>query len=264
MNEQHYNASCGAAGALASQIPIERRGKINHEYLPSSNDGCGTGGSSQLANMIPAEGNLVEVSEDPLDLISRVATRLKSIWLRRTYRFAEFGRNVAIRGSCDIKRSMSPGIALGDEVYLGPYVWLNVIGSSQGPEPKIVIGGGSEIGRRSTISARNEIILEGNALLAPSVLIMDHNHEFSNIESPIHSQGVTSGGRIFIGRNCWLGYGAVIVCNRGQLTIGRNSVVAANAVVTKSFPPYSVIGGNPANLLKTYDPESKAWIRANE
>jgi acetyltransferase-like isoleucine patch superfamily enzyme len=101
-------------------------------------------------------------------------------------------------------------------------------------------------------------------LLAPSVLIMDHNHEFYDTELPIHAQGITEGGKIVIERNCWLGHGAVIVCNYGELRIGRNSVVGANAVVTKSFPPFSVIAGNPARLLKTYDPQTQKWSKPHE
>ena len=79
---------------------------------------------------------------------------------------------------------------------------------------------------------------------------MDHNHEFSDIEKPIHAPCDTSGGRVLIERNCWLGIGAVIAAGAGDLNLGRNSVVGANAVVTQSFPPFSVIAGNPAKLIR--------------
>jgi acetyltransferase-like isoleucine patch superfamily enzyme len=93
---------------------------------------------------------------------------------------------------------------------------------------------------------------------------MDHNHEYSDPTCPIHAQGVTEGGRIVIGRNCWLGYNSVIFCGKGELTLGQNSVVGANAVVTRSFPPFSVVAGNPARLIKRYDPELQRWIRVDE
>jgi acetyltransferase-like isoleucine patch superfamily enzyme len=141
---------------------------------------------------------------------------------------------------------------------------MNVVTAAEGNEPRIVVGRGCEIGRRATISCRNQIVLEADVLLAPSVLIMDHNHEFSDVYRPIHAQGETPGGTIVIERNCWLGHCATILSNHGELRLGRNSVVGAGAVVTRSFPPFSIVGGNPARLLKTFDQQSGQWIKPRE
>lgn len=206
----------------------------------------------------------IAITEASFVSVSRIATKLNSIWLRHTYPFAEFGRGVSVHYSCEIGRSRSSEIRLGDGVYLAPGVWLDVAPGSPGPEPKIVIGNGCAIGRRCTMLARNQIVLEADVLLGPSVLITDHDHEASNLEKPAHAPDAVPGGRIFIGRNCWLGIGAVIACGSGDLTIGRNSVVGANAVVSQSFPPFSVIAGNPAKLVKTYDLQTGKWVRPHE
>ncbi len=202
--------------------------------------------------------------EDPLQFFPRLCTWLHTRWLRLTYPFCEFGKGVSITHSCEILRSIAAEIAISDNVYLAPDVWLNVVPGPSGPEPKIVLGKRCGIGRRSMISAKNQIVLGEDVLFAPAVLIMDHNHEFSDVSQPITVQGVTPGGKIRIEKNCWLGYGAVVLCGSGQVTIGRNSVIGANCVVTRSVPPYSIMAGNPAKLIKMYDPESKKWVKPTE
>jgi acetyltransferase-like isoleucine patch superfamily enzyme len=201
---------------------------------------------------------------DSLRIFGRIATKLNTAWLKTTYPFAKFGRRVSVHYSCEIFRGRSQYIELADEVYLAPDVWLNVVLGSEGQGPKIVLGRGCRIGRRSTISSKNSIELGDDVLLAPSVLIMDHNHQYSDPDVPVHAQGVTEGGRIIIEKNCWLGQSSVISCGRGELVLGRNSVVGANCVVTKSFPPFSVIAGNPARLVKKYDADSREWIRVSQ
>jgi abequosyltransferase len=200
-------------------------------------------------------------SDDPLLWFLRLLTKANSVWLGSTYPFNDFGRKVSIHYSCEIRRSYSHKIKIGDSVLLDREVWLNVPVVSGSPGPILVIGNGSNIGRRSVISATNGIFIHENVLFAPGVFVTDHNHKYSDPDLPISQQGTTSGGKIVIERNCWLGYGSMVLSGTNEVVLGRNSVVGAYSVVTKSCPPNSVLVGNPARVVKRFDPASGTWTR---
>ncbi len=200
--------------------------------------------------------------EDPLWTLSTILTKAKTIWMELTYPFAGFGRQNSIHYSCEIRRPVSHRIFIGDSVYIAQGTWLNVPEPTQATAPSIILENGCRIGRRCMISAKNQVHLRDNVLLGPSVLITDHSHQFSDIDIAIHAQGLTSGGTVLIDRNCWLGHGAAIMATSGRLVIGQNSVIGANAVVTRSVPPFSVVAGNPARVLRQYDPRLRKWVKA--
>lgn len=196
---------------------------------------------------------------DPLDLLTNGLSKMYSMWVSRTYPFASIGRNVSLHFTSKVSRERAPRISLGSSVSVGEYAWLNVATGNPNGDPTIVVEDNCIVAFGSILSARNRIHLERDVNVAQNVLIMDHNHAYEDVDVPIIEQGVTEGGRIRIGVGSWIGNGAVILCSRGELTIGRHCVVSANAVVMRSVPDYSVVFGTPATVIRQFDPEKRMW-----
>jgi len=94
------------------------------------------------------------------------------------------------------------------------------------------------------------VTIGDNCMLAPQVGLYTATHPINPTQ---RATGVEFPKPITIGDNCWIGGMAVI--NPG-VTLGNNVVVASGAVVTKSFGSNLVIGGNPARIIKTIDPDA--------
>ena len=122
----------------------------------------------------------------------------------------------------------------------------------------IVIGNNVSIGAYDRIASAYSVVIEDDVLMAAFVHITDHSHGYEDVSQPICKQPIIHKGPIVIKKGSWLAFGCHILSGA---TIGEHSVVAANSVVTKDVPPYSVVAGNPARIVKQYDFEKKKWVR---
>ena len=198
--------------------------------------------------------------EDPLTSVAAAVAKLHTVWRKATYPFASFGRGVWIHPSAMLSRTIAPAIELGDFVIIRNHAWLNSFDIAGPGDVKITIGDHTVVNAQCVISAKNRIHIEDHVMVSACSLVMDHNHAYEDVTRPIQQQGASPGGTIRIEQGCWIGHGAAIVCNQGELVLGRNCIVAANSLVTRSFPPYSVIVGNPARVAKQFDPEQQVWL----
>jgi len=138
-------------------------------------------------------------------------------------------------------------IEIGDHVVIREHAWLNVRTDRSDGRPSLTIGDGTYIGRFVHINARRDVVIEPNVLVADRVYISDAFHSHSSHSVPILQQKAEFSGRVLLCAGCWIGIGAVILPG---VRIGRNAVVAANAVVRSDIPDYATAGGVPARILK--------------
>eukprot|EP01136_Pigoraptor_vietnamica_P036995 Opistho-1_new@104329 len=120
------------------------------------------------------------------------------------------------------------------------------------------------IGHHTRIGIGNVIIgpvtIGNNVILAQNIVMSGLNHTYTDISKPIDWQPTTT-ATITVEDDCWIAANAVITAG---VTIGKHSVVAGGAVVTKNVPAFSVVAGNPAKVIKLYNPESGEWERAGK
>lgn len=145
-------------------------------------------------------------------------------------------------------------VQIGEGSCIGDNAWLNVC--IRDDKVRMKIGKCVLVGRQSMISTGGYLEIGDYCVLAPRVYVSDADHVFTNIYQPILQQGATFGRSVIVEENCWLGINVVVA---GNFTVGRCSIIAANAVVTKDVPPFSVVAGVPAKIIKMYNPLTREW-----
>ena len=110
----------------------------------------------------------------------------------------------------------------------------------------VEIGDYSGIGENCVIP--NNIIIGKYVMMAPKVYIVANGHVFSSVNKPMCFQGTTGRqNQTIIDDDCWLGVRTILTPGHH---IGKGSIIGAGSVVTKDVEPYSIVGGNPARLIR--------------
>lgn len=118
------------------------------------------------------------------------------------------------------------------------------------PEATVRIGQNVVINNGTIISARVGITIDDGAGIGYHALLLDSDGHGLTPVAPIQE------GPIHIGRHAWIGSRAIILQG---VTVGDFAVVATGAVVTSDVPPYAVVAGVPARVIKMLDPADISW-----
>ena len=151
-------------------------------------------------------------------------------------------------------------MTIGDGSYFGDYFYLTAWDKyscrdreSYGIQtftPSLTIGEKCSFGAFNHITCVNMISIGDNLLTGKWVTITDNSHGMSGMDiqkNPPIERPLYSKGPVIIGNNVWIGDKATILSG---VTIGDGAIIGANTVVTKDVPPYSVVVGNPARIIK--------------
>lgn len=147
-------------------------------------------------------------------------------------------------------------IVIENGVVIQKMCWLAAVPLTNAPACQLKIGRNSIIGNFNHIYATGEITIGEDVLTADKVYIADNQHNYVDVNIPIHKQGILQHPPVFIGSGTWIGEN---VCVLGA-SIGRNCVIGANSVVTKDIPDFSVAVGAPARVIKRFDLPTQSWI----
>ena len=147
------------------------------------------------------------------------------------------------------------GCRIGDNCYISPEAHLcdvqmhlddNCVICSDALIRHARITAGKNCSINPMVYLQGNIIMGNDVRIAPKASIIAENHIHSDVLHPITQQGNYRRG-ITLEDDVWIGAG---VCVVDGVRIGAHSIAGAGAVVTKDVPPYSIVGGNPARVLK--------------
>jgi acetyltransferase-like isoleucine patch superfamily enzyme len=181
--------------------------------------------------------------------------RLLGRYLRRRFLTAA-GRRWRTNGLVFFGRGLELEIAAKGRVDFGRFVWIGDKTKIRCHEGRVEIGDKTVMGQECTISAYQHVRIGRQCVIADRAMFIDFDHGVVEVERPIRRQGIYKRD-VVVGSNVWIGYGACVL--RG-VSVGDNSIVGTNSVVTKDVPANAVVAGIPARIIRMREaPEQLRW-----
>jgi len=157
------------------------------------------------------------------------------------------GRTVIISDQVEINALCKEGVSIGNNVSIHRNTIIECTGVLRELGEGLKIGNNVGIAQNCFIQVRGKVVIGSNIMFGPNVSIFSENHEFSSTDLLMIEQGTTRKG-VIIEDDVWLGTRSIIL---DGIKIGKGSIVAAGSIVNKDVPPYSIVGGVPAKVIKS-------------
>lgn len=148
-------------------------------------------------------------------------------------------------------------IAVGHNAVIGAHSWLNV-NDPKGAGPALTIGEHCFIGMGNYFGVGRTMKVGDYCLTAKDCSFIGAMHVYDDPMQPYSVTGMATTTDLVIGPNCFFGLGAQVI---GNVQIGHGCVVGAGAVVRDDVPPFSLVVGNPARVVKRFDFARQAWVK---
>ena len=208
----------------------------------------------------PAPGVLVDIPHyGDRQRLARLPSALRKRLLRpwNVWRFAEFGTGSDVGRRCEIANPRA--IAIGRNVQIQRTARIEAHDLHDG-KIRIRIGDGTIIAPYVHIGAVESVTIGRNCGIAPFTWITDHDHDTSDPMQPVVTQRRVIAAPTVIEDGVYIGERVAIL--RG-VRVGTGSIVGTNSVVTRDVPPYSIVVGIPARVIKIWDPDARTWNRVD-
>jgi acetyltransferase-like isoleucine patch superfamily enzyme len=193
---------------------------------------------------------------NPLHMLRKVLNKIVYPAMLRMCGGVRVGGSIIIKGWPHLEIDRGATVRIGEGVTLnssnrGYHVNMHspVKLYAEGQGTEIIIGAETRI-HGTCLHACERIEIGNKCLIAANTQIFDtsgHDISFENVENRLNTQGVTK--PVIIEDCVWIGANCLILPG---VRIGHGSVIAAGSVVTKTIPPMSLAGGNPARVIQTF------------